>query len=378
MLTYETLKLIWWLLVALLLIGFALMDGFDMGVAMLLPYVGRTDEERRVAINTVGPTWEGNQVWLVLGGGAVFAAWPMVYAAGFSVFYGALVLALCALFLRPVGFDYRSKLQSTAWRRWWDRGLFVGGLVPSVVFGIAIGNLFMGLPFRFDESLRVNYAGGLFAQLNPFGLYCGLVSACLLALHGAAFLLLRTEGEVFTRARRAALLLAPMLIGLFLLGGLWLRSLDGLSIAVIGNTNDALNPLDKQVVRTVGAWLGNYGRWDWLWYVPAGTVAALALVMLSAWRRLRWPAFLASALAVAGVLFTAGLSLFPFVLPSSLDPASSLTAWDAVSSRKTLAAMLMLVAVLLPIVILYTSWVYRVMRGRVTVEHIRTNSHTAY
>ncbi|WP_374358156.1 cytochrome d ubiquinol oxidase subunit II [Chitinimonas sp.] len=378
MLDYATLKLIWWGIVAILLIGFALMDGFDMGVAMLLPMVGRSDEERRVAINAIGPTWEGNQVWLVLGGGAVFAAWPLVYAAGFSVFYGALILALCALFLRPVGFDYRSKLPNPAWRRFWDRGLFIGGLVPALVFGIAIGNLFVGVPFRFDSSMRVSYAGGLLEQLNPFGLYCGVVSAVLLALHGGTFLLLRTDGAVFARSRKAVMVLGLALAVLFLLGGQWVAQLDGLHLVSSGDIASALDPLSKTVLRKAGAWLDNYGRWPWLVLVPVLGLAGALLCVVAAWRSWRWPAFLASASAVVGVLLTAGLSLFPFVLPSSLDPASSLTAWDAVSSHKTLGIMLVLVIVLLPIVLLYTGWVYRVMRGTVTVEQIRRDSHTAY
>jgi len=378
MLDYDTLKLIWWGLLATLLIGFTLMDGFDMGVAMLLPYVGRTDEERRVAINVVGPTWEGNQVWLVLAGGAIFAAWPLVYAAGFSVFYYALVLALCALFLRPVGFDYRSKLANPYWRSFWDWGLFVGGLVPALVFGIAIGNLFVGLPYRFDDTMRVSYGGGLLDQLNPFGLYCGLVSACLLALHGATLLLLRTEAAVHLRARRAAMVLGCLLALLFILGGVWLAGMAGLSLQSQGEVAKALTPFEKTVSRVAGGWLHNYARWDWLWLMPASGVAAALLASFSAWRGWRWAAFLASAAAIVAILLTAGLSLFPFVLPSSMDIQSSLTLWDASSSHKTLWAMLLVTAVLLPIVLLYTSWVYRVLRGPVTVEAIRRDSHTAY
>ncbi|GAB3248208.1 cytochrome d ubiquinol oxidase subunit II [Chitinimonas naiadis] len=378
MLDYETLKLIWWALVAVLLIGFALMDGFDMGVAMLLPFVGRNDEERRVAINVVGPTWEGNQVWLVLGGGAVFAAWPLVYAAGFSVFYMALVLTLCALFLRPVGFDYRSKLPDPRWRSFWDWGLFVGGLVPALVFGVAIGNLFLGLPFKFDDSLRVSYGGGLWQQLNVFGLFCGVVSATLLALHGGALLVLRTEAAVWQRSRRFVTFLGIVLATLFALGGVWLGRMDGLVLASVGNVDQALTPFQKTVSVAPGGWLANYGHWTWLWLLPTAGIVAALFTSLSAWRGWRWPSFLASSTTVVSVLATAGLSLFPFVLPSSLDAQSSLTVWDAVSSHKTLGVMLIVVAVFLPIVLTYTAWVYRVMRGPVTVEAIRRDTHTAY
>ena len=203
-LDYEILRLIWWLFLGVLLIGFAIMDGFDLGVAMLLPFVARTDTERRVAINAIAPVWEGNQVWLILGAGAVFAAWPPVYAASFSGFYVAMFLVLATLILRPVGFEFRNKFADPRWRTFWDYALFAAGLVPSVVFGVAFGNLLQGVPFRIDGDLRIFYDGsGLFELLNPFGLLCGLVSAAMLASHGAIYLTLKTEGVVQARARTA-------------------------------------------------------------------------------------------------------------------------------------------------------------------------------
>jgi hypothetical protein len=199
---YEVLRLIWWLFLGVLLIGFAIMDGFDLGVAMLLPYVARQDVERRVTINAIGPVWEGNQVWLILGGGAVFAAWPPIYAASFSGFYIAMFLVLATLILRPVGFDFRNKIADARWRAFWDYALFAGGVVPSVVFGVAFGNLLQGVPFRIDSDLRIHYEGsGLFELLNPFGLLCGILSAAMLATHGAVYLALKTEGVVAQRAR---------------------------------------------------------------------------------------------------------------------------------------------------------------------------------
>lgn len=375
---YTALKLAWWLIVCVLLVGFAVMDGFDLGVCMLLPFVARGDEERRVVINTVGPTWEGNQVWLVLGGGAVFAAWPLVYAAGFSVYYLALILTLFALFLRPVGFDYRSKLPDPAWRRFWDWGLCVGGGVPALVFGVAIGNLFVGLPFRFDDSLRVHYSAGLLAQLNGFSLWCGLLSASMLALHGACWLCLKTEGEVRLRARRFALGFGILTPVMFLIGGLWVNSVPGLRLDATLATGSALSPLAKLVVRQPGAWLANYGLWPALWALPASGVAAALCAAYAAARGARLLPWLLSAWTQAAVILTAAGSLFPFVLPSSDDPVSSLTLWDACSSARTLAAMLLITAVLLPIVLAYTAWVYRVLRGPVSVESIRRDTHTAY
>ena len=378
MLDYETLKLIWWGLIVTLLVGFTMMDGFDLGVGILLPFVGRTDDERRVAINVVGPTWEGNQVWLVLGGGAIFAAWPLVYAAGFSVFYLALILTLCALFMRPVGFDYRSKVANPHWRSFWDWGLFVGGLVPAIVFGVAIGNLFTGVAFEFDTTMRVTYGAGLLQQLNPFGLYCGVVSAVMLAMHGGALLVLRTDQQVFDRSRRFVISLGVLLAILFALGGLWISRMDGYAIANIGNYGQALTPFEKTVVIGSGKWLANYECWHWLWLLPASGILAALTASFSAWMRWRWFSFIASSVSVMSVISTAAISLFPFILPSSMDPVSSLTLWDAVSSEKTLWVMLLVVIIFLPIVLIYTSWVYRVLRGRVTVERIRRESHTAY
>src|ERR1700712_4078601 len=174
--SYELLRLIWWALLGLLLIGFAVMDGFDLGSAILLPYVARSDIERRVVINSIGPVWEGNQVWFILGGGAIFAAWPALYAASFSGFYLAMFLVLATLILRPVGFKFRSKVDDPRWRAFWDWALFAGGIVPALVFGVAFGNLFEGVPFSFDGDMRLHNDITLFSLLNPFGLLVGLTS----------------------------------------------------------------------------------------------------------------------------------------------------------------------------------------------------------
>src|ERR1700746_2478454 len=228
-LDYEILRLIWWLFLGVLLIGFAIMGGFDLGVAMLLPFVARNDSERRVTINAIGPSWEGHQVWLILGAGALFAAWPPVYAASFSGFYLAMFLVLATLILRPVGFEFRNKVPNPRYRTFWDCALFAGGLVPSVVFGVAFGNLLQGVPFHIDSDLRVHYEGsGLFELLNPFGLLCGLVSAAMLATHGAIYLTLKTEGVVQARARTTVQLSVLATIILFAVAGLWVAwGIDG-------------------------------------------------------------------------------------------------------------------------------------------------------
>src|SRR5271167_2439273 len=218
---YATLKLIWWLLVGVLLVGFAILDGFDLGVSALLLLIGRSDGERRVMLNAIGPTWEGNQVWFITAGAGTFAAWPLVYATAFSGLYVALILTLFALFFRPVGIEYRAKVEDPRWRTAWDWGLCVGGVVPALIFGVAFGNLLLGVPFHFDADQRVFYTGSFFQLLNPFALLAGVVSLSMLTMHGAIFLQLRTDAAVQERARHAALLCAAVFLVAFALAGVW-------------------------------------------------------------------------------------------------------------------------------------------------------------
>ncbi|MEZ5446194.1 MAG: cytochrome d ubiquinol oxidase subunit II [Gammaproteobacteria bacterium] len=378
MLDYETLKIIWWLALGVLLIGFAVSDGFDMGICTLLPFLGKNDVERRVIINSVGPTWEGNQTWLITAGGAAFAAWPLVYAVGFSTLYVALLLTLFALFFRPVGFDYRSKLQHPAWRNAWDWGLFVGGAVPSLIFGVAIGNLFLGLPFSIDGEMRIAGHGGLLDHLAPFALFCGVVSLLMLCTHGAIFLQLKTDGVIAERARRTARRLGTALLLAFALGGVWVSQVDGHVVTAVPDPGGVVVPTQKTVELVRGGWLRNYGQYPWMALAPVAGFAGFALALLLSWRRSATPAFFCSAIGVAGVILTAGFSLFPFLLPSSIDPNVGLTVWDAGSSHRTMLIMLGVAVVFLPIVIAYTAWVYRVMRGKLTPESIVENTHTAY
>lgn len=377
---YETLRLVWWLFLGVLLIGFAIMDGFDLGVATLLPYVARNDSERRTAINAIGPVWDGNQVWLLLGGGAVFAAWPAIYGAAFSGFYIAMFLVLATLILRPVGFEFRNKFPGSAWRTFWDYALFAGGLVPSLVFGVAIGNLLQGVPFRIDGDMRVLYEGsGLFELLNPFGLLAGLVSLAMLATHGAVFLSLKTEGPVRERAAGLVPYGAAATVVLFLLAGLWVAfGLDGYVLASIASTDGPSNPLLKQVGRETGSWIQNYGRHPWMLAAPAlGIVGPLLAAVLTS-RRRSGLAFIASALGILGIISTAGVSMFPFLMPSSIAPDASLTVWDASSSRLTLFVMLISTLIFLPIVLAYTAFVFRTLKGTISAQHIERNHASLY
>jgi cytochrome d ubiquinol oxidase subunit II len=376
---YAILKLIWWVLVGVLLIGFALTDGFDMGAAILLPFIGKTDEERRIVVNTVGATWEGNQVWLVTAGGAMFAAWPLVYAASFSGFYFAMLLVLFSLFLRPVGFDYRSKRADPRWRSTWDWALFVGGFVPALVFGIAFGNLLEGVPFSFDNELRVTYHGGFFALLNPFAVLCGLVSVAMLAAHGAAFVKMKTDGVIARRASIALRLASLAAVVLFVIAGVLVaKVIGGYQVTHPAPLDAIANPLLKSAEAGTGRWLANYSRYPWTIAAPVIGILGGLLALALAGSRQEKTAFIATGLMIAGVILTAGFSMFPFIMPSSLDPRSSLTVWDSTSSRLTLEIMLAAVVIFLPIVLLYTGWVYRVMRGKVTHQALEQNQHSMY
>ena len=376
-LDYATLRVIWWGLMGVLLIGFALTDGWDMGVAAMLPFVARTDVERRMVINTVGPTWEGNQVWFILGGGAIFAAWPFVYAVSFSGFYLAMFLVLAALILRPVGFKYRSKRPEASWRERWDWALFVGGFVPALVFGVAVGNVLRGVPFRLDGDLRAFYDGTLLGLFTPFTLVCGLLSVAMLVLHGAAFLSVKLEhGPVHDRARRFGIVAALASILLFALGGAFIVYGDmGFRLTGVVDPAGFSNPLRSGTVAAAGAWLDNYSTYPWMKVAPALGFGGAVLALLGILWRKEVPAFLGSSLSTLGIIATVGLSMFPFILPSSVDASSSLTVWNASSSHRTLFIMLVVTVIFLPIVLAYTAWVYRVMWGRVTSRDVAANPH---
>jgi cytochrome d ubiquinol oxidase subunit II len=377
---YEILRVIWWLLLGVLLVGFAIMDGFDLGVATLLPFVARTETERRVAINTIGPVWDGNQVWLITGGGAVFAAFPPVYAASFSGFYIAMFLVLASLILRPVGFEFRNKIKDARWRAFWDYALFAGGFVPSLVFGVAFGNLLQGVPFRIDADMRVLYEGsGLFELLNPFGIMCGLVSVGMLTTHGAVYLTVKAEGPVKERAAAYVRIGALVTVVLFILAGIWTAfGLKGYAITSAIAVDGPSNPLLKTVTQVRGQWFANFGIHKWMMLAPAlAILGPLSTMMFTASRRAGL-AFIASAIGIFGIITTAGVSMFPFLMPSDIMPAASLTVWDATSSHLTLFVMLLAALIFLPIVLAYTGFAFRVMKGPVTAKQIEGNSANLY
>ncbi|OWY11479.1 cytochrome d ubiquinol oxidase subunit II [Thioclava sp. F34-6] len=378
----DVLRVIWWLLLGVLLIGFALTDGFDMGVGALLPFVGKTDSERRVAINTIGPVWEGNQVWFILGGGAIFAAWPPLYAVSFSGFYLAMFLVLAALILRPVGFKYRSKRDSAAWRNGWDWALFVGGAVPALIFGVAVGNVLQGVPFELNDMLMPLYPGNfimkLLGLLNPYALLAGVVSLSMLMMHGAAWLSVKTEGAVKVRATEIGSVAGMVAFVAYIVAGIWLAfGIKGYHVTSVVPTNGPSNPLFSTVEHG-GSWMQAYADRPWIAIAPILGLAGIAMAVRGLRAGREVSTLLWSKLGIFGVISSVGLTMFPFILPSSKMPDASLTVWDASSSHQTLFIMLIAALIFMPLILAYTAWVYKVLWGKVTVADVERDSHTAY
>ncbi|MDD5273778.1 MAG: cytochrome d ubiquinol oxidase subunit II [Methylovulum sp.] len=379
MFDYESMRLIWWLFIGVVAIAFAITEGFDFGVSTLLPFIGKTDVERRVIINTVGATWEGNQVWLVLLGGAIFAIWPAVYATLFSGLYAAMLLVLFALFFRPAGFDYRSKINDPRWRNAWDWGLFIGGTLPPVLLGVLVGNLILGLPFHLDQDLRAFYEGSFLGLLSPFALLCGIVSVLVSSFHGALFLKWRTEGVVHDRATLAVSILGPLLLVGLAVTALWaFIGIDRPEITQMAATDAPSNPLNKTVISVGPGWLPHFLAYPWMLAAPLVGFAGIALAWLLGRGTNTMVAFLCSSIGITGILLTVGFGLFPFLLISSTDPRSSLTLWDASSSHNTLLLAFWITVIFLPIVLLYTRWVYKILWGNITEAAVLQDSHTLY
>lgn len=375
---YEVLRIIWWILLGVLLIGFAIMDGFDLGIAILLPFIAKNDIEKRILLNSIGPVWEGNQVWLILGAGAIFAAWPFVYAVSFSGFYFAMLIILLALILRPVGFDYREKIKHKIWKNIWDICIFISGLVPALVFGVAVGNAIKGIPFSFNSFMMIENKINFFALFSPFTIICGLLSLLILVNQGVCYLAIKTEGEILLRVKKIINFSPLLAIGLFAIGGWMLNYIDCYQITDFAGKMTDSNPLRKTVITATGCWLDNYQKYPLIHIAPIiGFLGQLLIVFFIKYNQYG-KAFIASSISIAGIIATVGLTMFPFILPSNLDPNSSLTVWDASSSKFTLMVMLIATIIFVPIIIAYTSWVYRILRGKVNEKDIKKDSNFLY
>lgn len=378
MFDYENLRLFTWAIVGVLLIGFTITDGFDMGVAALLPVMGKKNLERRVMLNAIAPHWDGNQVWLITAGGAIFAIWPLVYAAAFSGFYIAMLLVLASLWLRPIGMDYRAKIDNPQWRNACDIALFISGVIPPIIFGVGFGNLLVGVPFELNNLLMLDYQGGFFDLLTPFPILCGLVSLTMVVTQGATFLQMKTKHELRTRAQNITLWGAGATMLLFMFGGFFAASQSGYTIIGSMLKDGVSNPLNKQVVSIAGDLLHNFSEMPQLWLIPFTAVTSLLVCFWATVSRRAGVAFTMSSIAIACIILTAGVTLFPMIMPSSINPSHSLTLWDATSSEKTLGIISIVAIIVVPVILGYTAWCYYKMFGRLDNNYIRSNSSSLY
>jgi cytochrome d ubiquinol oxidase subunit II len=375
---YVFLKAIWAILLGVLLVGLGVMVGMDMGVGTLLRFVGRNDAERRTALNIIGPHWDGNQVWFILGGGAIFAAFPTLYATSFSTFYIVMILLLFSMILRPVAFEYRSKVDARQWRDGWDWAFLVSGALPMVIYGAAMGNVLQGVGFHFawdaqyfqDESF-------IWYLLNPFAILCGLVSLALSVQQAGAMLMIRGEEPIYSRARGYATFAGLIAAALFVIGGIWIQFIRGFAYA--GPVHPAMpaTPLEGPAVTMhAGAWMNNFHAHPLLWIVPLLGLAGMLLGVLALRLKLPVLGWWLGALAWIGTIATVGAAMFPFLMPSTTNPSQSLSVWNSSSSAYTLGWMLLFTVIFVPAVLAYTSWAFRVMGGKVRAETVTKSDHS--
>jgi len=372
---YFYLQLLWWLLLGILFVGLGTMVGMDMGVGTLLRFIGKTDNERRVMLNAIGPHWDGNQVWFILGGGAIFAAYPLIYATSFSGLYVVILLLLWSMIVRPLGFEYRSKIASPAWRNAWDWTLLLSGALPMIIFGAAMGNMLMGVPFHFQWDLRSVYTGSFITLFNPFSVLAGLLSLSLSVYMGAVMMMGRAPEPIAGRARAAASYAALAAIVLFAVLGVWVSMVNGYKIVNFPGAGVPQTPLQQTVEVVPGGWMSNYKNYPILWAVPLLGFAGMFFGWLSVRANKHTLAWWLGAVMWIGVIGTIGVSMFPFLMPSSSNPSQSLTLWNAISSETTLLWMTGWALVFVPIIFWYTSWAFYVMRGKVDPNEVEHDSH---
>lgn len=363
---YAALKVIWFLLLGVLLMGIAIMVGMDMGVGALLRFVGRNDQERRVALNAIGPHWDGNQVWFILGGGAIFAAFPTLYATSFSTFYVVMILLLFSMIVRPLAFEYRSKIGASGWRETWDWLFLVSGAVPMVVYGAAIGNVLEGIAFHFQWDGQYELGQSfIWYLLNPFAILAGVLSLCLALQQGAAMLMIRCEDPIYGRAKLYGSMAGLIATASFVICGILVSFMKGFIITGHVDPGGPATPLrGPAVAMRAGAWLHNYGAAPILWMVPVVGVAAMVFAALSLRGDRPVLGWWLNALAWIGTIATVGVSMFPFMMPSTSHPAQSLTVWNASASATSLGWMLTMALIFVPAIVIYTSWAFRVMGGK--------------
>ena len=381
MLDYLFLKVAWWMLIGVVLMVYASTAGFDAGVTMYMPFL-RDEADRRVVLNTSAPTWDGNLTWIVFAGGGLFVVWPVVYSTSFSGMYTAMLVILFSMFLRPPAYEYRNKIDSAKWRRICDWGLLISGVVPVFVFGVAMGNCFLGFPFYFDpHTYQAFYTGNFLDLLNPYGLLSGFVSVVMVLMHGSVYLQRRTEFHLRRLAFKVHFITAILLLTAFTIAGLLLMyHIIGYKL-ISSATEPTLQPLNNVVQSGTGVWIQTYAQYPWKYLAPIAAYAGILESLWAAYYGWYATAFWASCFAVGGIVATGGASLFPFLMPSSTHPNESLTVWNAASSQYALNSMLYIGVFLLVIILGYKIFAYSTIWGKkstLTAEDIEKNEHTFY
>jgi len=391
------LQVVSWLVVGVLIFLVAATVGSDFGTGILGKFVGKTDYEKRAIINVVSPTWDGSQVWFITAGGAIFAIWPQVYASSFSGLYIAILVVLWGLFLRPPAFEYRKKIDCSKWRNFWDWMLLLGSTIPMLVMGVAIGNLYLGFPIAYDDTMRLTYGAvvngdyqsmwvNLIHLLTPFALLFGIFALNMAIMHGAVYCKLRTEGVLHTKFKKIVNVTVGVFIALFIVAGIWLMFVPAYQYttnAGLEHYSDALNhPWSSGVITQTGTWYHNFNSTIWMYLSPLATLISAFMIIKFNNQNKDWSAYIASIVSILGAVLTVGFAIFPFIMISNVgDFSYSLTVWNASSSQNSLIGILVAAVIILPIIFSYTFFVYKKMWAnnyRISAEEVEKRTHELY
>ncbi|QJC35687.1 cytochrome d ubiquinol oxidase subunit II [Enterobacteriaceae endosymbiont of Donacia sparganii] len=381
MLNYEFLCVIWSIIIGILITGFIITDGLDMGVGILLFIIGKNNIERRIMINTIAPHWDGNQVWLITTGGALFAAWPIVYATIFSHFYIVMLLLLISLFLRPVGFEYRSKIKNKIWQKICDICISIGSIIPPIIIGIALGNILQGIPFYMDKYYHIYSEKNFLKLFNFSSIIISITTLFLVINHAASYLQIRIKDYNLNSRLNLILKLSSILLIIFfilsLVNILFFMKGYKINLFIYKKMNNIFLK-NNNIIYENKAWMSNFKNHIYLYIIPLTSIVLPFLTFLSSIFKKFIITFICSSLTIISIILTLGIIMFPFIIPSNIKPYQSLTIWNATSSKLTLNIMLYIVIIFMPIVLAYTFWCYKKMFFYINKEKIKKKSNFYY
>ncbi|QJC29948.1 cytochrome d ubiquinol oxidase subunit II [Enterobacteriaceae endosymbiont of Plateumaris sericea] len=380
MLDYDILRIIWWFLIGILVIGFLITDGLDMGVGILLFIIGKNNIERRIMINSIAPHWDGNQVWLITVGGALFAAWPIVYATLFSNFYIPMIIMLLSLFLRPVGFEYRSKIKDNKWQKICDILISIGSIIPPIIIGLAMGNLLKGIPFYIDKYFRIHSELNFLNLFNKFSIMISITSFIMFINQASTYLQFRINDKYISyRTNIITQISSIMLIIFFILSFInTIFYIKGYKVNTLieNNFNNIINK--KEILYSYGFWFSNFQKHYYLLIIPLLCLILPIFTIIFSRYKKKLMTFICSSLTIIFIVCTIGITMFPLIIPSNIMPSHSLTMWNATSSKLTLSIMLYAAIIFIPIILSYTFWCYKKMFFSLTREEIKNNTNNYY